>query len=119
MSGKHNCVVIVATIKALKLHGGVEYADLLKENLEALKKGCENLKQHANAISKTFKLPFIITLNTFTTDTEKEISVLKKLFKEISFKMKSGQKVVKVELSLLKKLLNYAIRKILLNMLMI
>ena len=82
MSGKHNCVVIVATIKALKLHGGVEYADLLKENLEALKKGCENLKQHANAISKTFKLPFIITLNTFTTDTEKEISVLKKLFKE-------------------------------------
>ncbi len=76
-----SAVVIVCTIRALKLHGGVKFEDLGKENLDALKKGCENLKRHISVIKNVYKLPYVVTLNKFTEDSEKEIALLKKLFK--------------------------------------
>lgn len=76
-----SAVVIVCTIRALKLHGGVKFEDLGKENLDALKKGCENLKRHIECIKNVYKLPYVVTLNKFTEDSENEIALLKKLFK--------------------------------------
>lgn len=78
---KPDCVVIVATIRALKLHGGASHEKLGQEDLAALKKGYENLKQHMHAIGSVFKLPYVVTLSTFETDTSAEINLLKKLTK--------------------------------------
>lgn len=76
MSGlKPKAAVIVATIKALKLHGGIEEKDLNNENLEALKKGIKNLEKHVENMQK-FNLPVIIALNQFVSDTEKEIEFM-------------------------------------------
>jgi formate--tetrahydrofolate ligase len=72
---KPNCVVIVATIRALKMHGGVLKEDLAKENVEALKSGIANLEKHIENI-KTFGLPYVIAINKFTSDTEAEINAL-------------------------------------------
>jgi len=74
---KPNAVVIVATIRALKIHGGVEKADLKEENTDALLKGTENLEKHIENIRK-YNLPYVIALNKFITDTENEIKVLNK-----------------------------------------
>ncbi|MEK4652425.1 MULTISPECIES: formate--tetrahydrofolate ligase [Niallia] len=71
-------VVIVATIRALKMHGGVEKKELGVENIEALRAGFANLKKHVESI-KEFGLPFVVAINKFVTDTELEISVLKEL----------------------------------------
>tara|TARA_B100000029_G_scaffold343421_2_gene335832 strand:- start:1753 stop:3387 length:1635 start_codon:yes stop_codon:yes gene_type:complete len=71
-----DCAVVVATIRALKMHGGVDRDDLWKENINALKHGCENLARHVNNIRK-FDVPVIIALNRFTSDTQKEIASLK------------------------------------------
>jgi formate--tetrahydrofolate ligase len=68
-----SCVVIVATIRALKMHGGVEKDDLKKENLEAVKKGISNLERHIKNIKK-FGLETIVAINHFITDTDKEIN---------------------------------------------
>ena len=73
---KPSCVVIVATIKALKMHGGVEKEDLKKENVEALKKGFVNLERHINNVKK-FGVETIVAINHFITDTDNEIKVLK------------------------------------------
>ena len=72
---KPSCVVLVATIRALKMHGGVEKDDLNKENLEALKKGMPNLEKHIQNIKK-FGLEVIVAINHFITDTDKEVKII-------------------------------------------
>jgi len=67
-----NAVVIVATIRALKHHGGVAKADLNNENVEALTTGLANLGRHIHNIKDNFKLPCVVALNSFPTDTEAE-----------------------------------------------
>ena len=68
-------VVLVATIKALKYHGGVSLKDLKEENVDALKKGLANLDKHLETI-RTFNLPCVVAINKFLTDTDEEIKVL-------------------------------------------
>lgn len=70
-----SCVVIVATIRALKMHGGVEKTDLNVENIDALKDGIANLEKHIENVKK-FHLPYVIAINKFKTDTALEIKVL-------------------------------------------
>jgi formate--tetrahydrofolate ligase len=70
--------VIVATIRALKYHGGVDLKELNAENLEALTKGIANLERHVNNIRNHYGLPCIVAINHFTFDTEAEIDLLKK-----------------------------------------
>ena len=72
---KPDCVVIVATIRALKMHGGVAKEDLKKENVSALKEGLVNLRRHINNIRK-FGLPVTVAVNHFITDTEDEMKTL-------------------------------------------
>ncbi|MGL4948905.1 MAG: formate--tetrahydrofolate ligase, partial [Anaeroplasmataceae bacterium] len=72
-----NVVVIVATIRALKMHGGVKKEDLSIENIDALKLGISNLEKHIENIQK-FNLPFVIAINKFNTDTNSEVDVLTK-----------------------------------------
>lgn len=74
-------VVIVATIRALKMHGGAAKTELATENIEALKKGFENLKKHSETIT-SFGLPFVVAVNRFITDSEEEIKTLLRLCKE-------------------------------------
>jgi formate--tetrahydrofolate ligase len=63
--------VIVATIRALKMHGGVDKENLAKENIDAVKKGLKNLGKHINNV-RQFNVPVIVSVNNFTTDTDKE-----------------------------------------------
>ena len=72
---KPDCVVIVATIRALKMHGGVNKDDLKHENLKALKKGLVNLERHINNVRK-FGLPVTVAINHFVTDTKKEVNAV-------------------------------------------
>ncbi|MFL2892887.1 MAG: formate--tetrahydrofolate ligase [Candidatus Pelagibacter sp.] len=72
---KPDCVVIVATIRALKMHGGVSKDELKNENVKALKKGLVNLERHINNTRK-FGIPVTIAVNHFITDTEKEMKTL-------------------------------------------
>ena len=72
---KPDCVVIVATIRALKMHGGVNKDDLKQENLKALKKGLVNLERHINNVRK-FGLPVTVAINNFVTDTKKEVNAV-------------------------------------------
>lgn len=76
-----SCVVIVATIRALKMHGGVAKADLSIENVEALLKGIENLDKHIENVKK-FNLPYVVAINRFLSDTEAEINALEKWAKD-------------------------------------
>jgi formate--tetrahydrofolate ligase len=69
------CVVLVATIRALKMHGGVKKDDLKKENIEALKKGLPNLERHIKNIKK-FGLQVTVAINHFISDTDKEIKII-------------------------------------------
>ena len=78
-----SCVVIVATIRALKMHGGVEKKDLGVENVEALLKGIPNLEKHIENISK-YHVPYVVAINKFYTDTEKEVEALEKWAREHS-----------------------------------
>ncbi|MGD0654144.1 MAG: formate--tetrahydrofolate ligase [Thermoguttaceae bacterium] len=73
---KPNAVVIVATVKALKLHGGVPLKDIEKPNVEALDKGVENLKKHIENIHR-FGLPVVVAINHFSFDTDEEIQFIK------------------------------------------
>ena len=73
---KPDAVVLVATIKALKYHGGVEKEKIQEENLEGLKKGIDNLYRHIDNIKNKFGLNVIVALNKYTKDTEKEIKFL-------------------------------------------
>jgi formate--tetrahydrofolate ligase len=76
-----SCVVIVATIRALKMHGGVAKADLNQENVEALLKGITNLDKHIENIKK-YHLPYVVAINRFGSDTENEIKALENWSKE-------------------------------------
>lgn len=73
-----DCVVLVATIRALKLHGGVLFEDLDKENCEAIEKGFCNLKQHFNNLEE-YGVPVVVAINRFPSDTDSEIEVLENL----------------------------------------
>ena len=73
-----DAVVLVATIRALKLHGGAEKDKLGKEDLAALKKGLPNLYRHADNITSCYGLPCVVAINRFPTDTEEEIDCVKK-----------------------------------------
>ena len=79
---KPDVVVIVATIKAIKYHGGVEKENLQIENLEAIEKGIDNLYRHIDNIKNKFGLNVIVALNRYNQDTEKEIEYLKEKLKE-------------------------------------
>ena len=81
-----NCVVIVATIRALKMHGGVEKDNLKKENLDALKKGLPNLEKHINNVKK-FGLELVVAINHFITDTEKEVKVVQEYCSKLGVKV--------------------------------
>ncbi len=75
---KPDAVVLVATIRALKIHGGVAKADLAAENLEALKAGMANLEKQAENI-RAFGLPLVVAINRFPTDTEAELKLVSQL----------------------------------------
>ena len=77
-----SAVVLVATIRALKMHGGVAKADLSNENVEAVKSGISNLKRHVSNIKK-FGLPVVIAINHFVADTENEMQALQEECKSI------------------------------------
>ena len=76
-------VVLVATVRALKMHGGLQKEELKNENIEALKKGVSNLKRHINNIKK-FGLPVVVAINQFVSDTKNEIITIEKECKELS-----------------------------------
>ncbi|MCB6994195.1 formate--tetrahydrofolate ligase [bacterium 210820-DFI.6.37] len=78
-----SAVVVVATVRALKHHGGVPKADLGKENLEALEKGLPNLLQHVENITQVFGLPAVVAINRFPTDTEAELKLVEDKCKEL------------------------------------
>ena len=71
-------VVIVATVRALKYHGGIDLKELNKENLAALEKGIANLERHVNNVRNHYGLPCVVSINQFTFDTPAEIELLKK-----------------------------------------
>jgi formate--tetrahydrofolate ligase len=78
---KPDCVVLVATVRALKYNGGVPKAELSCENLDALKKGIVNLEKHIENLKK-YNVPVVITLNAFSSDTEKELEFVKNFCEE-------------------------------------
>ena len=78
---KPNAAVIVATCRAIKMHGGVLKADLGNENLEAIKAGFENVKAHISNMKK-FGLPCVVAVNKFITDTDAEVALVQQLAKE-------------------------------------
>ncbi|MDE7389338.1 MAG: formate--tetrahydrofolate ligase [Lachnospiraceae bacterium] len=73
---KPSAVVIVATVRALKMHGGVQKSDLAAENVEALEKGIPNLLRHVSAVKDVYKLPSVVAVNRFPTDTDAEIELI-------------------------------------------
>ncbi|WP_303857463.1 formate--tetrahydrofolate ligase [Aminicella lysinilytica] len=73
---KPSACVIVATVRALKYHGGVAKADLNKENLEALEKGMPNLLQHLENVTQKYGLPAVVAINAFPTDTKAELDLV-------------------------------------------
>ncbi|MBR4169869.1 MAG: formate--tetrahydrofolate ligase [Lachnospiraceae bacterium] len=80
---KPSAVVIVATVRALKHHGGVAKADLNEENLDALTKGLPNLLQHVDNIKNVYKLPCVVAINAFPTDTKAELDLVEAKCKEL------------------------------------
>ena len=75
---KPDAVVVVATVRALKNHGGVAKADLNKENLEALEAGLPNLLQHVENITQVYQLPCVVAINRFPSDTEAELALVER-----------------------------------------
>ena len=73
---KPSAVVMVATIRALKMHGGMAKNELGEENLEALSKGLPNLLRHVSNIKNVYKLPCVVAVNRFPTDTDKEVDLI-------------------------------------------
>jgi len=82
---KPDCVVIVATIRALKMHGGVAKGDLKNENVKDLKKGLVNLERHISNVKK-FGLPVAVAVNHFITDSDKEVNTLMEFCKNLGVK---------------------------------
>ena len=82
---KPSCVVLVATIRALKMHGGLKKEELKKENIEALKKGLPNLERHIQNIKK-FGLEVAVAINHFITDTDKEVKIIQEYCSKLGIK---------------------------------
>ena len=80
---KPNAVVIVATVRALKYHGGVPKAELNNENLDALEKGLPNLLQHVSNVKNVFGLPCVVAINAFPTDTKAELDMVEAKCREL------------------------------------
>ncbi len=80
---KPDAVVVVATVRALKNHGGVAKADLNEENLEALEAGLPNLLQHVENITKVYNLPCVVAINAFPTDTKAELDLVEAKCREL------------------------------------
>ena len=80
-------VVVVATVRALKHHGGVKKEALEEENLEALNRGIPNLLRHVNNIINVYGLPAVVAFNAFATDTEKELNLVKEKCEELGVKV--------------------------------
>ena len=80
---KPDAVVIVATVRALKNHGGVAVADLNQKNLEALEAGLPNLLQHVENITQVYKLPCVVAITAFPTDTKAELDLVESKCKEL------------------------------------
>ena len=85
---KPDAVVMVATIRALKMHGGLPKTALGEENLEALEKGIPNLLRHVSNIKNVYKLPCVVAVNRFPTDTDKEIDFVIEKCKELGVNVK-------------------------------
>ena len=83
---KPNCVVIVATVRALKVHGGLEKEDLKKENIYAVKKGLVNLERHINNIKK-FGINPVVAINHFVLDTKAEIKIISDFCKNMNIEV--------------------------------
>ena len=83
---KPSCVVLVATIRALKMHGGEKKESLKKENIETLKKGLPNLERHIQNVKK-FGLEVIVAINHFITDTDKEVKVIEEFCAKLNVKV--------------------------------
>ncbi len=88
---KPDAVIIVATVRALKYNGGVPKADLNNENLEALEKGLPNLLKHVENITKVYKLPAVVALNAFPTDTKAELKLVEDKCKELGVNVKLSE----------------------------
>lgn len=86
-----DAVVVVATVRALKNHGGVAKADLNEENLEALEKGLPNLLQHVENITQVYKLPCVVAINQFPTDTQAEIDLVRTKCEELGVNVALSQ----------------------------
>ena len=101
---KPNAVVIVATVRALKYNGGVPKADLNNENLEALEKGLPNLLKHVDNIKNVYKLPCVVAINAFPTDTKAELDLVEARCKElgvnVALSRSMGKKAAKAEIKL-------------------
>ena len=80
---KPSCVVLVATVRALKYNGGVPKVELNEENLPALEKGLPNLLRHVENITQVYKLPCVVAINRFPQDTEAELALVEKKCKEL------------------------------------
>ena len=80
---KPSCVVLVATVRALKYNGGVPKAETGVENLEALEKGLPNLLRHVENITTVYKLPCVVAINRFPQDTEAELALVERKCKEL------------------------------------
>lgn len=78
-----DAVVVVATVRALKMHGGMQKQDLANENIEALEKGVPNLLRHVSNVKNVYKLPCVVAINRFPTDTDKEIDFIIAKCKEL------------------------------------
>ena len=79
---KPDCVVCVATIKALKYHGGMPKEEIQNESIEALKRGSKNILQHIDNLKNKYGLNVVVAINRYTSDTEKEIETLSDILKE-------------------------------------
>ena len=80
---KPSAVVVVATVRALKYHGGVLKTELSRENLEALERGLPNLLQHVDNVKNVFGVPCVVAINAFPTDTEAELALVKEKCREL------------------------------------
>lgn len=83
---KPSAVVVVATVRALKMHGGMPKEELANEDLSALEKGLPNLLRHVGNVTNVYKLPAVVAINRFPTDTDREIELVQKKCDELKVK---------------------------------
>lgn len=88
---KPSAIVVVATVRALKYHGGAAKTELNQENLTALEKGLPNLLQHVQNVKEVFGVPCVVAVNAFPTDTEKEIALVEKHCRELGVKAERSE----------------------------